>query len=69
MLPRSIAGLEPAMKAAGPVFLIRGRTDPTLDKHTSLFEWARLLSRVPCGHGVVCQRQDDTRALFGGLSA
>ena len=56
------------MKAAGPVFTIRGRPDPTLDNHTSPFEWAGLLSRVPCGL-VVCQPQDDTRALFGGLSA
>ena len=69
MPPRSIGGLEPAMKAAGPVFRIRGRPDPTLDKHTSLFEWAGLLSRVPCGLVVVCQPQDDTRALSGGLSA
>ena len=69
VLPRTIIGLERTMKAAGPVFTIRGRPDPTLDKHTSLYEWAGLLSRVPPGHVVVCQPQDDTRALFGGLSA
>jgi 4-hydroxy-4-methyl-2-oxoglutarate aldolase len=69
VLPRSLVGLEPTMKAAGPVFTIRGRPDPTIDKHTSLYEWAGLLSRVPGGHVVVCQPQDDTRALFGGLSA
>ncbi len=69
VLPRSIVGLERTMKAAGPVFTIRGRPDPTLDKHTSLYEWAGLLSRAPTGHVVVCQPQDDTRALFGGLSA
>ena len=69
VLPRTINGLERTMKAAGPVFTIRGRPDPTLDKHTSLYEWAGLLSRVPAGHVVVCQPQDDTRALFGGLSA
>jgi regulator of RNase E activity RraA len=40
-----------------------------LNKHTSLYEWAGLLSRAPRGHVVVCQPQDDTRALFGGLSA
>jgi regulator of RNase E activity RraA len=51
------------------VFTVRGRPDPTLDKHTSLYEWAGLLSRAPTGHVVVCQPQDDTRALFGGLSA
>ena len=37
VLPRTIVGLEPTMKAAGPVFTIRGRPDPTMDKHTSLY--------------------------------
>jgi len=69
VLPRTIVGLERTMKAAGPVFTVRGRPDPTLDKHTSLYEWAGLLSRAPRGRVVVCQPQDDTRALFGGLSA
>jgi regulator of RNase E activity RraA len=69
VLPRSIRGLESTMKAAGPVFTVRGRPDPTLDKHTSLYEWAGLLSRAPRGHVVICQPQDDVRALFGGLSA
>jgi regulator of RNase E activity RraA len=69
VLPRSILGLEKTMKCAGPVFTVRGRPDPTLDKHTSLYEWAGVLSRSPAGHVVVCQPQDDTRALFGGLSA
>ena len=69
VLPRSIVGLEPWMRCAGPVFTVRGRPDATLDKHTSLFEWAGLLSKAPAGRVVVCQPQDDTRALFGGLSA
>jgi 4-hydroxy-4-methyl-2-oxoglutarate aldolase len=69
VLPRTILGLEPWMKVAGPVFTVRGRPDPTLDKHTSLFEWAGVLSKAPTGHVVVCQPQDDHRALFGGLSA
>ena len=69
VLPRTITGLEPSMKTAGPVFTVRGRPDPTLDKHTSLYEWAGLLSCAPRGHVVVCQPQDDVRALFGGLSA
>lgn len=69
VLPRTILGLAPGMKAAGPVFTVRGRPDATLDKHTSLYEWAGVLSRSPAGHVVVCQPQDDVRALFGGLSA
>jgi 4-hydroxy-4-methyl-2-oxoglutarate aldolase len=69
VLPRTICGIERGMKAAGPVFTVRGRPDPTLDQHTSLYEWAGVLSKSPAGHVVVCQPQDDTRALFGGLSA
>ncbi|WP_460448610.1 RraA family protein [Alsobacter sp. SYSU BS001988] len=69
VLPRTILGLESWMKVAGPVFTVRGRPDPSLDKHTSLFEWSGLLSKSPAGHVVVCQPQDDVRALFGGLSA
>ncbi len=69
VLPRTIIPLDNGMKAAGPVFTVRGRPDPTLDKHTSLYEWAGLLSKSPTGHVVICQPQDDVRALFGGLSA
>lgn len=69
VLPRTITGVDPRMKCAGPVFTVRGRPDPTLDKHTSLYEWAGVLSKSPAGHVVVCQPQDDVRALFGGLSA
>jgi regulator of RNase E activity RraA len=69
VLPRTILGIDKSMKAAGPVFTVRGRPDATLDKHTSLYEWAGVLSKSPSGHVVVCQPQDDTRALFGGLSA
>jgi regulator of RNase E activity RraA len=69
VLPCTIVGVERRMKAAGPVFTVRGRPDATLDKETSLYEWSGLLSKAPAGHVVVCQPQDDTRALFGGLSA
>jgi 4-hydroxy-4-methyl-2-oxoglutarate aldolase len=69
VLPRTIMGLDPSMRCAGPVFTVRGRPDPSLDKHTSLYEWAGLLSRAPAGRVVMVQPQDDTRALFGGLSA
>ncbi|MCA3704367.1 MAG: RraA family protein [Methylobacterium sp.] len=69
VLPRTILGVDPTMRCAGPVFTVRGRPDPSLDKDTSLYEWAGLLSRAPAGHVIVVQPQDDTRALFGGLSA
>ena len=48
---------------------IRGRPDPTLSQHESLYEWAGLLSRARAGCVLVCQPQDDTRALMGELSA
>lgn len=69
VLPRTIRGVEATMRCAGPVFTVHGRPDPTLDKHTSLYEWAGLLSKCPAGSVVICQPQDDTRAFFGGLSA
>mgnify|MGYP001152549235 CR=1 FL=1 len=69
VLPRTIVGLTPEMKVAGPAFTVRGRPDPTIDAHTSLLEWTGLLSRAPSGHVVVCQPQDDVRALMGELSA
>jgi 4-hydroxy-4-methyl-2-oxoglutarate aldolase len=69
VLPRTILGLDPGMRCAGQVFTVRGRPDPTIDKHEALKEWAALLSKVPPGRVAVVQPQDDTRALFGGLSA
>ncbi|MCA3184417.1 MAG: RraA family protein, partial [Cupriavidus sp.] len=62
VLPRTILGVDPTMRCAGPVFTVRGRPDPSLDKDTSLYEWAGLLSRAPAGHVIVVQPQDDTRA-------
>lgn len=69
VLPRTIFGLSKSMKAAGPVFTVKGRPDETIDAHRSLLEWTGLLSRSPSGHVVVCQPQDDVRALMGELSA
>jgi regulator of RNase E activity RraA len=69
VLPRTIRGITTAMRCAGPVFAVRGRPDPTLSPHESLLAWTGLLSDVPPGSVVVCQPQDDTRALMGELSA
>ena len=54
---------------AGPVWTVSGQINRTLTRHETLLGWTRLLSKAPGGHVVVCQPQDDTRALFGGLSA
>lgn len=69
VLQRAILGLESNMKVAGPVFTVLGRPDPAIDAHQSLLEWTGLLSRAPAGHVVICQPQDDVRALMGELSA
>ncbi len=68
-LPRDILGLSKTMKAAGPVFTVRGRPDNTVSAHESLLAWTGLLSKAPAGHVVVCQPQDNVRALMGELSA
>lgn len=69
VLPRHIRPLDPATKLAGPVFTMRGRPDNTVDAHTTLLEWTGFLAKAPPGHVVVCQPQDDVRALMGELSA
>jgi 4-hydroxy-4-methyl-2-oxoglutarate aldolase len=69
VLPRQIRGVERVMKCAGPVMTVRGRPDPTISQHDSLYEWAGVLSKAKPGHVVICQPQDDIRALMGGLSA
>lgn len=69
VLPRSIRAIDPDTKVAGPVFTVRGRPDPTLTRDESLLRWTEVLATAPAGHVVVCQPQDDVRALIGELSA
>lgn len=69
VLPRHVRAIDPAMKCAGPVMTVRGRPDPTLTQDQSLYQWAGVLSKAKPGHVLICQPQDDIRALMGGLSA
>jgi regulator of RNase E activity RraA len=69
VLRRDMRGVEPTMKCAGPVMTVSGRPDPTLSQHESLYAWAGVLSKARPGHVLICQPQDDVRALMGGLSA
>ncbi|MGL5363612.1 MAG: RraA family protein [Bosea sp. (in: a-proteobacteria)] len=69
VLPRNMRGIEPTMRCAGPVTTVRGRPDPKLTKDESLYAWAGLLSKAKPGHVIICQPQDDIRALMGELSA
>lgn len=69
VLPRDIVAIDPDTRVAGRVFTIRGRPDDTVDAHRSLLAWTELLTVAPKDHVVICQPQDDVRALMGELSA
>lgn len=69
ILPRSIRPLDPERPLAGRIFTFSGHADHTVDGHTTLLEWTRMLSRAPRGAVVVCQPHDDTLAHMGELSA
>ncbi len=69
ILPRTIRPLDPARPLAGPIYTFSGYADHTVDGHTTLLEWTKMLSRAPRGAVVVCQPNDDTLAHMGELSA
>jgi regulator of RNase E activity RraA len=69
ILPRTIRPLDATRPLAGRIFTISGHLDFTVDGHTTLLEWTKMLSRAPKGAGVVCQPNDDTLAHMGELSA
>jgi regulator of RNase E activity RraA len=69
VLPTHLRPLDPALKVAGPVWTVSGRTDRTVTRHDSLLGWTTLLSKAPSGHVVVCQPHNLDVALMGELSA
>lgn len=69
ILPRTIRPLDPVRAMAGRIFTISGHADSTVDGHTTLLEWTRMLSKAPRGSVVVCQPNDDSLAHMGELSA
>jgi 4-hydroxy-4-methyl-2-oxoglutarate aldolase len=69
VLPDSIRPLDPSRPLAGRVFTVSGHVDTTVDAHTTLLEWTRLLSRVPRDSVVLCQPNDSTLSHMGELSA
>ncbi|MEX1119899.1 MAG: RraA family protein [Terrimicrobiaceae bacterium] len=69
ILPRDIRPLDPARALAGRIFTFSGHADHTVDGHTTLLEWTRMLSKAPRGSVVICQPNDDTLAHMGELSA
>lgn len=69
ILPRTIRPLDPQRPLAGRIFTVSGHANFTVDGHTTLLEWTKMLSRAPQGSVVVCQPNDDTLAHMGELSA
>ena len=69
LLPRSIRAIDPDTRVSGRVFTMRGRPDNLISAHDSLVAWTEFLTVAPSGDVVVCQPQDDVRALLGELSA
>jgi regulator of RNase E activity RraA len=69
LLPRSIRAIDPDTRVSGRVFTMRGRPDNSISAHDSLVAWTEFLTLAPSGDVVVCQPQDDVRALLGELSA
>jgi regulator of RNase E activity RraA len=69
LLPQAIRPLDPTRVLAGKIFTVNGHMDLTLDAHTTLLEWTKLLSRAPGGSVVVCQPNDSTLAHMGELSS
>lgn len=69
VLPKDIVGLDNSLTLAGPVFTLRGRPTPGADERQTLLAWTDFLGRAPAGHVVVCQGNDQERALMGELSA
>ena len=69
LLPETLRPLDATRPLAGRIFTVSGHVDPTLDPHTTLLEWTRLLSRAPRGSVVICQPNDSTLAHMGELSS
>ena len=69
VLPDTIRPLDPARPLAGRVFTVSGHVDTTLDPHTTLLEWTRLLARAPRDSVVICQPNDSSLAHMGELSS
>ena len=69
LLPRHLKPLDSELTLAGPVYTVHGRPDSTLNADESLLRWTELLGSAPSGQVMVCQPQDDDRALMGELSA
>lgn len=69
VLPASIRPINNHHKIAGRIFTIEGKTDKTIEKHTSLLRWCEMLSAAPSNMVLICQPNDHALAYMGELSA
>jgi regulator of RNase E activity RraA len=69
VLPHQIRAIDPDTRVAGRVYTLRGTPDDTLSAEASMLAWTEFLSLAPTDHVVICQPQDDVRAIMGELSA
>src|ERR1700685_262598 len=67
LLPQTIRPLDPERALAGRIFTVSGHVDTTLDAHTTLLEWTKLLSRAPRGSVVICQPNASTLRHMGEI--
>ncbi|MEN9361702.1 MAG: hypothetical protein RL095_3237 [Verrucomicrobiota bacterium] len=67
-LPKTLRPLFTNKTLAGRIFTVRGKVDQTIDAHTSLLEWTRMLSKSPSGSIVFCQPNDSHASHLGELS-
>jgi regulator of RNase E activity RraA len=69
VLPREIRSFDVNQKLAGQIFTLHGRPQARISAHESLLHWTGFLSKAPADQVVICQPEDDVRALMGELSA
>ncbi len=69
VLPSYIRPLNGYNKIAGKVYTVEGKLDKTVDRHTSLLNWCKMLSSAPPGKILICQPHDHTIAHMGELSS
>jgi regulator of RNase E activity RraA len=69
VLPPTIRPIAPGSKLTGPAFTVSGRAVQDHDAHETLLAWTAMLSRVPAGHVLVMQPNDNSVAHMGELSA
>ena len=67
-LPQTLRPLFTDKVIAGRIFTVRGKVDQTLDGHTTLLEWTRMLSKAPSGAIIMVQPNDSRVSHLGELS-